>query len=472
MAEEKKDLKKKTADKKELFETMPVPRALAKMAIPTIISQIVNLVYNIVDAFFIGRTGNSYMVAATTVALALTMMNVALANLFGVGGGSLIARLMGRRHIDEAKHVSAFSLYACIALALTYALLILAFMEPILFFLGASKVTIIYAKQYTLFVIVLGSPVTITSLTLAHLLRNAGFSSKASIGLSGGGILNMVLDPIFMFVIMPDGYEVAGAAMATFVANTAGLIFLLAAYRKAKQTAPLSMSWADARSVGRGYIKDVLSVGIPSALLTGLFDLASICVNILAAAHSDLVLAGMGIVLKVERIPNAVNIGICQGMMPIIAYNYTSGDHARMKETIRTARLYGLIVSGVSILLLEIFASPVTKVFLSTSTENSRAAIVTVGLAALFLRIRALASPVQFINYHTSFCMQAIGKGSATILHAMVRELVFYIPLMFILDRMFGYIGLASALPAGEALGAVFALVLLRRILKKSQREL
>ena len=97
---------------------------------------------------------------------------------------------------------------------------------------------------------------------------------------------------------------------------------------------------------------------------------------------------------------------------------------------------------------------------------------MTVGLAALFLRIRALASPVQFINYHTSFCMQAIGKGGATILHAMVRELVFYIPLMFILDRMFGYIGLASALPAGEALGAVFALVLLRRILKKSQREL
>ena len=227
-----------------------------------------------------------------------------------------------------------------------------------------------------------------------------------------------------------------------------------------------------ARALDRAQVRAVFAVGVPSAILTGLFDLASICVNILAAAHSDLVLAGMGIVLKVERIPNAVNIGICQGMMPIIAYNYTSGDHARMKETIRTARLYGLIVSGVSILLLEIFASPVTKVFLSTSTENSRAAIVTVGLAALFLRIRALASPVQFINYHTSFCMQAIGKGGATILHAMVRELVFYIPLMFILDRLFGYVGLASALPAGEALGAVFALVLLRRILKKSQREL
>ena len=169
------------SEKTELFETMPVPKALATMAVPTIISQIVNLVYNIVHAFFIGRTGNSYMVAATTVALALTMMNVAMANLFGVGGGSLVARLMGRRHTDEARHVSAFSIYGCIALALTYSLLILIFMEPILFFLGASARTIVFAKQYTLFVIVLGSPVTITSLTLGHLLRNAGYASDARI---------------------------------------------------------------------------------------------------------------------------------------------------------------------------------------------------------------------------------------------------------------------------------------------------
>ena len=457
-------------DKTELFETMPVPKALATMAVPTIISQIVNLVYNMVDAFFIGRTGNSYMVAATTVALALTMMNVAMANLFGVGGGSLVARLMGRRHTDEARHVSAFSIYGCIALALTYSLLILIFMEPILFFLGASARTIVFAKQYTLFVIVLGSPVTITSLTLGHLLRNAGYASDASIGLSGGGVLNMILDPIFMFVIMPDGYEVMGAAMATFCANTAGLVFLLIAYRKASKAAPVSASWREARKIGRGYVKDIFSVGIPSALLTGLFDLASICVNILAAAHSDLVLAGMGIVLKVERIPNAVNIGICQGMMPIVAYNYTSGNHERMRETIRTARTYGIVVCALSIGLLELAAHPVTAVFLSTGGSGGKEAVMTIGLAALFLRIRCLASPVQFINYHTSFCMQAIGKGGATILHAVVRELVFYIPLMFVLDRIFGYIGLASALPAGEALGAAFALFLLHRILKKEQR--
>ena len=142
-----------------------------------------------------------------------------------------------------------------------------------------------------------------------------------------------------------------------------------------------------------------------------------------------------------------------------------------MKQTIRTARLYGMVVSAVAIVLLEIFAKPVTNLFLSTSGKDAADAIRTVGYAALFLRIRAAASPFQFTNYHTSFCMQAIGDGKATLLHAAVRELVFYIPIMILLDRIFGENGLAAALPVGECLGAIFALWLLRRILNRKRIE-
>ena len=235
--------------------------------------------------------------------------------------------------------------------------------------------------------------------------------------------------------------------------------------------AVFGLSPADAVKAGRDNIKSVFAVGVPSAVLVGLFDLASVCVNIIAAAHSDLVLAGMGIVMKVERIPNAVNIGICQGMLPIVAYNYASGDHARMKAVIHAARVVGLVVAALSIACLEIFAEPFCRFFLNANAGDASTALTTIGFAVLFLRIRCVASPVQFTNYHASYCMQAMGKGKKTLLHAFVRELVFYIPFMFILDRLFGEVGLAAALPVGESCGAAFALFLLHRAIKEAHLE-
>ena len=459
----------KVTDKQELFARVPVPRALYTMAIPTIISQLINLIYNMVDAFFIGRTGNAYMMAATSLTLTMIMMNVALSNLFGIGGGSHVARLMGAHNPDEAKRVSAYSFYGAVGIALTYSLLVGVFLDPLLSFLGASNATIGYARSYTLIVIVLGSLPAILSAVLAHLLRNAGYSAQASIGLSGGGILNVILDPLFMFVLLPKGQEVTGAAIATTLSNTIACGYLIYSYRKASREAPLSMRWKDARAVSKASRKTVFTVGIPSTVLTGLFDVANISVNIIASAHSDLVLAGMGIVMKVERIPNAINVGICQGMLPIVAYNYSSGDHARMRDVIRTARIAGLSVSAVCIILLELLANPAVRLFLNTGSGNAEAALMTIAYATVFLRIRAIASPMQFINYHTSYSMQAMGEGHKTLLHAFVRELVFYIPLMFLLDRLFGENGLAAALPVGETCGAVFALFLLGTIIRRQQ---
>ena len=462
---------KNTPDKEALFASAPVSKALYTMAVPTIISQLINLIYNMVDAFYIGRTGNAYMMAATSLTLTMVMMNVSLSNLFGIGGGSLVARLMGAHNTDEARRVSAFGVYGAVAIALLYAGLVGAFVNPLLRFLGASDATVDYARSYALIVIVLGCLPSILSQALAHLLRNAGFSSQASIGLSTGGILNVMLDPLFMFVLLPRGQEVTGAAIATTLSNIAACIYLIFAYRRASRSAPLSLSPRDALKVSRDSVKSVFAVGVPSAVLVGLFDLASVCVNIIAAAHSDLVLAGMGIVMKVERIPNAVNIGICQGMLPIVAYNYASGDHARMKAVIHAARIVGLAVAAMSIACLEIFAEPFCRFFLSTNAGDASTALTTIGYAVLFLRIRCVTSPVQFTNYHASYCMQAMGKGKKTLLHAFVRELVFYIPFMFLLDRLFGEVGLAAALPVGESCGAAFALFLLHRAIKEAHLE-
>ena len=452
-----------TISKDEMFANAPVLEALAVMAVPTIISQLINLIYNMVDAFFIGRTGNSYMMAATTITLTMVMLNVAFSNLFGVGGGSLVARLMGRREPGYARQVSAFSVYGAITLAVTYSVLIGVFLDPVLRLLGASDATIGFARQYALIVIVLGSLPSILSLTLAHLLRNAGYSGQASLGLSMGGVLNMALDPLFMFVLLPRGQEVVGAAIATTLSNVIACLYLLIAVKKATAEAPLSMRLRDAIGLEKHFVRDIFSVGVPSAMLTGMFDLANICLNVISAAHSDLVLAAMGIVMKVERLPNAINVGLSQGMMPIVAYNYASGNEERMNEVIRKTRYIGLAFAGASIVLFEIFAGPVSRAFLSTSGSDVEIAMQTVAFAATFLRLRCLASPVQFINYNTSFCMQGMGKGKETLLHATVRQLGFYIPIMFLMDRLWGTTGLASALVISEALSAVLALWLLRR---------
>ena len=455
-----------SAGKRDLFESMPVSKAIKAMAIPTIVSQLVNLIYSIVDTFFIGRTGNSYMMAAVTVTFTLFMMNISFANLFGIGGGSLIARLSGAQDLDNAKKVASASLYFAMASALLYSLLLLVFLTPILRFLGASDATLPYAKQYVMVVLVIGNFPTIVSLTAAHLLRNTGYSKQASIGLSGGGILNVILDPIFMFRLMGPGNEVLGAALATAISNTVACIFLLAYLKKVSKTAPLSTSLKEARGLRMADFKALMAVGIPSSCLTLLFDIANIVLNILMAGWGDLQLAAIGIVMKAERLPNAINIGICQGMLPIVAYNYASGNHERMKSVIRTGRRYGLIVSAISMALFLVMASPIVRVFMSTSTGYSKEAFTTIAFGIVFLRIRCMASPFQFLNYHSSFCMQAMGNGAGTFIHAVVRELVFYIPFMYLLNRLFGISGLVSAIIAGEGCGALFALILLKAYIK------
>lgn len=458
-------------DKRYLFETMPVPKAIAQMAVPTIISQLISLIYNVVDTFFIGRTGNSYMVAGVTVAYTVFMMTVSFGNLYGVGGGSLMARLAGRQDLEGAKRVTSYSFFGAIVIALSYSLFTGLLCEPLLNLLGASADTMLFAKQYVYTVVVAGNLPIILSAVIAHLLRNGGYSRQASIGLSLGGVLNIALDPLFMFVLLPDGLEVFGAALATLIANIIACIYLIIVYRGVGKNAPLKMSGKLVLALTKEEKKALYNVGIPSAILTGLFDLANIVLNALMSDYGDLPLAALGIVMKAERLPNAINIGICQGMLPIIAYNYSSGNRERMNAVIKTASVCGLGISFVCVVLFEIFARPLTDVFLSSKGESAQAALTTIGYAVVFLRLRCLASPLQFMNYRSSFCLQAMGNGKYTLLHACMRELVFYIPFMYILNLIFGMNGLVCALIAGEGCGMLFALWLMARFMKKVSKE-
>lgn len=452
----------KTVKNEVLFETAPVPQALATLAVPTIISQLITLVYNLADAYFVGRTGNTYMIAAVSLVYPVFSMTAALANLFGVGGGSLISRLLGAKQDKQAEKVCVFSFYAAILVSLFFSLGSFLFLKPILKLLGASPDTMEYARQYMLLVIVLGTIPTVLSATMAHLLRSIGYARQAGVGLSLGAGLNIVLDPLFMFVLLPAGWEVAGAALATMLSNTIAAIYFLIMILRLQKTTSLCLRL----SVGlpeRKNISLVLSVGLPSALTVLFYDVANVFLNKLMSLHGDYQLAALGIVLKAERLPLNTGVGLCQGMMPLVAYNYAAKNERRMNAIIRTARISGLIVSAFSILLYEVFSGSIVRVFISASAGNVADAARTVGFGISFLRYRCLAAPFAFMNFHITYTLQAMGDGKNTLMLAALRQCIFYIPIMFIMNYFFGADGLVWTQIIAELITLCIAFGILKK---------
>ncbi len=412
---------------------MPVPKALATLAVPTIIGQLIVLIYSLADTFFIGRTGDPRMVAAASLILPVFNICIPISNLFSTGGGTLISRLLGKSETDEASRVSSFSFIAAAAAALLYSAFMLIFMNPVLKTLGASSDTIQFAKQYAFCVLVIGALPTIWQMTMAGLLRSVGCARQAGIGVSLGGILNIALDPLFMFVILPRGMETLGAGLATMLSNVAACIYFLAVIRSLKSRTALRLISRKGLPSRSSLIK-VFSVGIPSAVATLLFDIDYIVIDKLMTGYGDIPLAAVGIVLKAERLPLNVGIGLCQGMIPLVAYNYSSGNHERMKRALDDTRIAGLAVAAVSVALYLIFAPQIMRLFISDAE--------TVRIGTGFLRHRCVATPFMFLCFHLVYFFQAVGRGKTSLALAVIRWAVFNIPMLFILNAIIGMRGL------------------------------
>lgn len=426
---------------KEIFESMPVSRALATLALPTIIGQLVVLIYNLADTFYIGRTNNPLMVAGASLILPVYNICISIAGLAGVGGGTLISRLLGSGDEEQARRVSAFSFYLSIGFALFFSLLVYLFMDPLLGILGASGDTWNYARQYAFCVIVLGALPTVMSITMSNFLRSVSCARQAGFGVSMGGIINIFLDPLFMFVLFPAGMETAAAGIATMCSNVIVCIYYVAIILRMRTKTVLTFSPAAGLPEMKN-ISSVFSVGIPAALATLLFDLAYVVIDKLATGYGDIPLAAIGIVLKAERLPLNVGIGLCQGMMPIAAYNYSSGNHKRMKEVVSLSRIVGLIIAAVSIVLYEVFARNILQFFINDEQ--------TIVIGANFLRVRCLATPFMFMCFHLVNLFQAVGKGDKALLLAVIRWAVFNIPLLLLFNAVFGMYGIVCTQIAAD----------------------
>ncbi len=443
--------------KTALFETMPVPRALFRMAVPSILSQLITLIYNMVDTWFIGRAGDPLMVAASSLVLTVFLMAGALGNLFGVGGGSLMVRLLGSGDREEARRAASWTVTAALGAGLAFSLLCLVFMDPLLRLLGASDGTIGYARQYLLFVVVLGGTVNVVNTALSFLLRNAGYSREAGFGLGMGGLMNIALDPLFMFVLLPDGFQVMGAGIATFLSSLCSLVYFLLVFRRVRHASVLDLPRRPER-IRPDSRRALFSVGVPAALSVFLFDLTNIVLNRLSASHGDLALAAVGIVLKVERFPLNIGIGICLGMIPLVGYNFASGDHVRMKAFFTAARVAGLAASAVSVLLYFLFAGPLIGAFIDSPE--------TVRLGTAFLKARCFATPFMFLSFNMVNFMQAVGRGKVSFWLAVIRQLCLNIPLLFLFNALFGMMGIVWTQAAADFLNVIASYVIYGRVLR------
>lgn len=450
-------------DKTELFETMPVGKALLAMAIPTIISQLITLIYNLADTFFIGMSNDPYKVAAAGVVGVLFYMLNSLSNLFGVGGGSLLSRLLGEKREHDARRVAALSIYGSLALAITYSTACLLFTEPLARLLGASDNTVGYASSYLFWVIAVGGIPSTLGLTMSHLLRSAGYSKEAGTGLAIGGISNIILDPLFMFILLSKGNEVTGAAMATLVSNVITLVFFLITYYRLRGKTVLTISPKHARPE-KNLLIGILSIGLPSAVTSLLANISGVVKNNLTANYGDIELAAYGIVMKADMLPLNVGMGLCQGMMPLVAYNYAARNYPRMKSFTKAAQIAGMGTACVFIAVFEILAPQIIWVFIRDEA--------TIAYGTKFLRIACLATPFMISNFQKVFCLQAMGKGKESLLLGVCRTGLLAIPIILTMNYFAGLYGVVSAQLISDGITFFIATFVYGRIYRSLQKEI
>ena len=355
----------------ELFTTMPVGKAVAKLAIPTVVSQIIVILYSLADTFFIGQIGDPNQIAALSITFPIYTLLTAVANLFGIGANSVIAGSLGQNDESTAKKASAFAFWASLGVTLVLSVVLALFTQPILLFFGADRLTLGFTRDYLFWVFVIGGLPTVAGLVLGHLVRSVGKTKEAGLGLTIGGVMNIILDPIFIFIFHMD---VAGAAVATMLSNAISMVyFFVVLYRIRKETVltispkhfslELKVSWGTL-SVGFPAAISVLLVSVSIALLNGLL-LKHEGGNILSAAY--------GVTSKCGTIALHISIGIAQGVMPLIGYNYGAKNHKRVHQVCRLSFFILLVFSVVFLTVVQLFPGPIVRLFIYDCSPVSAA---------------------------------------------------------------------------------------------------
>ena len=452
----------KTTDKAELFETSPIPVAVTKLCIPTVLASLVMVLYNLADTFFVGELDSAVQNAGVTLVAPILLAFNAVNNLFGVGTSSKMSRALGSKDYDTVYRSSAFGFYSALFFSIVMAIGCTLFKAPLMRLLGADDQTWQTTSDYFFWTVTCGAMPAIMNVVISYLVRAEGEALHASAGMMSGCILNIILDPVF---ILPWGLDMgaAGAGLATFVSNCFACVYFLVILYLKRSTTYVCIN-PKKFSFRREIAKDICVVGIPASIqnllnVTGM----TILNNFTAAYNSAAAVAAMGISHKISLVPMYCTMGLSQGIMPLISYNYASGNIKRMKQSISFTTKISMGVIVMLAALLYFGSGTVTAVFLNEPE--------VVGYGTHFLRGMSLALPFLCFDFVAVAVFQACGMGGKSLVFAILRKLVLEIPALFVLDKLYPLYGLAYAQLASEVVLAAAAAIVLANMFRRLQNE-
>ena len=422
----------------ELFEKTKVSKAYMTLALPVVLGMVVSLIYNMVDTFFIARTGNTALIAGVSLGTPIFTLMIALGDIFGVGGSSVISRLFGKKEYEDGRRISVFCFYAAIAVGIAVSIILLAAKQPILGLLGCDETTWQYAGDYYQW-IALGAPFIILQLTPNNLLRTEGFAKASMIGTMLGAVVNIILDPIFIYTL---GMGAAGAAIATVIGNICGDIFYV--IFMIKKCRYLSVDFRKLKVTGAEVLA-VLAIGIPASVTNFMQSIGVTLTNRFLQPYGTDKVAAMGIALKIIMISVLVMVGFAFGGQPLVGYNYGAKNKKRLSETIRFAFLLE-VLTGAGLFLKE---------------------ADVIAVAQQILRVQLIGMPFVGIVLASTCIFQAIGNGAGAMILSAGRQGVIFAIVIFCASKLAGFSSVIASQPVSDFLTALVAVMILLQWKKK-----
>ncbi|MGM9940861.1 MAG: MATE family efflux transporter [Bulleidia sp.] len=448
--------------KKELFETMPLNKAIIQLVIPNIVGSLVMIIYNLADTFFVGLLNDPVQTSAVTLISVLLLLFNAINNLFGVGTSSLMSRCLGAKREEDARKASATGFYLGVISAICFTILCFVFKTQILHILGADETTFDASYRYMFWAVNVGALPSIMNVVMGYMIKSEGDALRASIGTISGCVLNIILDPFF---VLPQflGMGVEGAGLATFISNCVAFAYFLylVLIRKRGRTI---VSLNPKRITFNSYILGgIAGVGVPASIQNMLNVVGQTILNNFAAAFGATAVAAIGISYRLSNICFGLVMGMSQGVMPLVSYNYASGNISRMKEAVfKTLKL-----TGGALFAVMIFYVTQSRFLVSLFIENSE----VVAIGSVLLRGFALAMPFLGMDFVGVGVFQATGYGRMSLLFAIARKIILEIPFLFILNAVWPLYGLGYAQFCAEFILSIVSLMVLRHLFKGWERR-
>lgn len=441
----------------EIFEKAPVPKAVLMNVIPSIISMLMVLVYNLADTFFIGQTKNAYMVAAVSVATPAFLFFMAVGMLFGIGGTSFISRMLGEGNQRRADNASSFCFWTGLSIGVVSMILIWIFVKPVCIMIGASADTMDYAVQY-LAIVAAGIPFLILSNIFSNIIRAEGNAKTAMMGMIIGNLANVVLDPV---MILGFRWNVAGAAVATVLGNVFASMFYLK--HLLSKNAKLSIRPRDYKA-GDHIALDVFAIGVPASLNSILMSVSNIVINNFMMQHGDMAVAGLGVAMKVNMIVVMLLIGLGTGIQPLLGYCFGARNKKRYLDVLKFSCALALGLSLVMTVACYCGAGPLVRAFLEDQEAFSY------GMA--FARIYIYSGPILGLLFVFINAIQSTGAALPSLILSISRQGLLFLPILVTVNKVFHTPRtLAMAQPITDYLATTLAVILFVVTYKKYFKE-